>query len=111
MVPIQVIPNTTKREAEIVEEEWRVKLEAKMNTRKASRGQITVKEYKKQHYIDNKDIIRSQQTIYRNDNKNKINIKNKIKQTCKCGCLVTSINLARHQTSNKCIKLMESKEN
>jgi hypothetical protein len=85
MVPIEVIPNTTKREAEIRENELMEIYNSKLNTNKASRGNITRKEYEKQYSI----------------------VKNLKMIKCKCGCFITSINLARHQTTTKCIKLME----
>jgi hypothetical protein len=107
MIPIEVIHNTTKREAEIVEDVWRVKLDAKMNTNKASIGDITMKQYKKQHYNNNKEQMDIKNKQYYLKNKEKISIKHKEKLTCKCGCSVTSNNLARHQTSTKCIKLMK----
>jgi hypothetical protein len=126
MVPIEVISNTTKREAEIVEESYRVSLNANMNTNKASIGNITVKEYKKQHYNNNKEQIDIKQKLYRIDNKNKISIKrahwycdnkdtisinNKIKIECECGCLVNTSNLTRHKKTLKHQQFMETKEN
>jgi hypothetical protein len=87
MVPIQVIPNTTKREAEIVEDVWRIKLGAKMNTQKAYQSEDDKKKYNikycKEYYIDHNAKIE-----------------------CECGCLV--INLSRHKKTKKHIKIMES---
>jgi hypothetical protein len=105
MVPIQVIPNTTKRDAEIRENELMEIYSSKLNTNKASIGDITIKEYKKQYNLKNKGQINITSKQYNLKNKEKI----RSQQTCKCGCSVTSINLARHQKSKKCIRLMQSK--
>jgi hypothetical protein len=107
MIPIEVIHNTTKREAEIVEDVWRVKLDAKMNTNKASRGDITMKEYHKQYSIVNKKQINITSKQHNLKNKEKNSIKNLKKIKCKCGCLISYQNLARHQTTTKCMKLMK----
>jgi hypothetical protein len=111
MVPIKLIPNTTKREAEIREEELRVSLNATLNTHKAYQSEAEKKDYqyqyKQQYNTDNKDTISIKNLKYKTDNKNILSIKRKEKLTCKCGCLVVRIYLARHQKTTKCMKLIE----
>ncbi len=56
----------------------------------------------KQYRDDNKDKKKEYNKEYRETNKNKINAK----ITCKCGCVVTTQNIKRHEINKKHINLM-----
>jgi hypothetical protein len=77
------------------------------------------KEYCKDYYVNNKDKINNNAKEYYYENKTKVNDyqkkyreKNKHKTyqriTCKCGCVVSKINLNVHMKSKKHIRLIEN---
>ena len=66
-----------------------------------------IKNYKKQSYQDNKDILTERVKEYRLQNKDK----RKEKFNCECGLDVNKDSIARHKRSKKHIKFIESKSN
>tara|TARA_R110002153_G_scaffold273653_1_gene445134 strand:+ start:737 stop:1141 length:405 start_codon:yes stop_codon:yes gene_type:complete len=57
MVLLEIMPDVTKLEAHMQEDIYRVQLNAKLNSRIATRGLITIEEYQNQYRIDNKETI------------------------------------------------------
>ena len=135
MIEIGKKEQLTKREAEKIEEDYRVELKANMNGKKCFTTEEQKQEYTKNYHIENKDKIKEYKQNYYEENKDKIlehnqeyNKKNtdKIKEqrqkyrqenrdkinekvNCVCGCVVIKRTLSRHQKSPKHIKLMEIK--
>ena len=64
--------NITRREAERIEEEYRVQIKADMNDRRAFLSPEQKKEYKKEYYENNKEKINEQKKEYYENNKEKI---------------------------------------
>jgi hypothetical protein len=96
MVCIEIMENTTKLEAEIKEEEWRMKLKATLNSQRATRGHMTVQEQKKQHYAENrdnykqhyqenKDYFKEYNKQYYQKNKEQLRAQANEKFDCQCG--------------------------
>jgi len=88
MIQIGTRENITKREAEQIEEEYRLELKGNLNMKRAFLSPEVNKEYhkdyrqtnkeriserKKEHYQDNKERISEKQKEYRQTNKEKIN--------------------------------------
>jgi len=69
MTCIEVMENTTKLDAEIREEQWRMNLKALLNSQRASCGGITIQEYKKQHYAENRDHYKEYYKKYCEENR------------------------------------------
>jgi len=69
MVCIEIMENTTKLEAEIREEQWRMNLQATLNDRMVTRGYMTREEYVKQHKEEYKDYYKEWQKQYYQSNK------------------------------------------
>ena len=116
MVCIEVMENTTKLDAEIREEQWRMSLKATLNDKMVTRGYMTKAEYDKQHYAENIDHYKEWQKQYydqRKDhckeygkqyyeaNKEQIRAKNNEKCDCECGGKFTHANKIRHSKSIK----------
>jgi len=103
MVIIDECGEITFTEARIKEEEWRVKLNANLNSQKCHQTEEghkdNKKEWNKKNYEYNKE--------YYEKNKEKINEKNREIITCECGCKTLNSHLARHKKSKKHKKLME----
>jgi len=133
MIQIGTREQLNKREAEQIEEEYRVELKANMNTKRCYITEEQKKEKEKQHnkkyYEDNKETLIEQKKIYRENNKEKIakkekeykeNNKEKIaehrkekrkeKVTCDCGCIIRKDDLTRHKITNKHLELMNDLE-
>lgn len=136
MIQLGTREQLTKREAEQIEEEYRVELKANMNTRRCFLTEEQIKEYNKQQrqkwYEENKDKIKEHQQKYYEENKDKIleyhqkyheKNKTKIKEykqkyrqdnkdkfiekvKCECGCMISKSNLNRHILTPKHIKLI-----
>jgi hypothetical protein len=96
MVPLEKMENTTKFEAECREEVVRTDLQAKMNSQKATRGNITRKEYfkiyteehkdhKKLYYEERKDRLNEKQKNYYQENREQIRTKANENFDCQCG--------------------------
>lgn len=92
MVPIEILNDVTKLQAEMREEEMRVEIKALLNSQKASCGGITKQEYDrlyreehkeqikendKQYYKKNRDKYIERTKQYYEENKEKVNEKHK----------------------------------
>lgn len=66
-------------------------------------------ERKKKYYENNKEEILQQHKKYREENKSVILEKKKEKIICECGYETTRTNIARHQRSEKHLKLIEDR--
>jgi len=93
---MDVLENATKKEAEIQEEFYRNKLNASLNSRKASRGDITISEYHKQYQRDNKKHIVENKKQYYINNREKLRAKQDEKFDCNCGGKFTYTHKLRH---------------
>ena len=131
MTCIEVMENTTKLDAEIKEEQWRMSLNATLNDKMATRGYITKQEYGKQYREDNKDHIKEQRKQhyeenkeyykeqhkqyreghkdhlkehnkqYREEHKEQIRAQKNKKCDCECGGKFTNQNKAKHSMTIK----------
>ncbi len=99
MIQIGTAPQLTVRQAEQIEEEYRVDLKANMNS---IRCYTTTEQRQEQRREDNKK--------YREANKDKIKAHVREVITCECGCEVTRSVLARHKKSQKHIELLSVKD-
>jgi hypothetical protein len=116
MVPIEIVKNITKTEARIIEENYRMDLEANMNMIRCFTSEEELKKDKKRwkhdDYIRRKDEILMKCKEYREANKEKIAIRckeylknnkdeiHKWQSTvcdCECGKSYTKANKARHE--------------
>ena len=131
MIQIGTRDNITKREAEQIEEEYRLDLKATMNRHRAFASKEVVMEDRKKYYQDNKDTLDNKNRIYYENNKEKIdkwqkqyaednietlteyrknyyeNKKEKIKEKhrevidCECGLTYTYGHKSRHLKSKR----------
>jgi hypothetical protein len=72
MVPLELMKNTTKFEAECREEVVRCELQANLNSRRASCFGISVQEYNRLYNEEHKDYLKEYKKIYREENGDKI---------------------------------------
>ena len=119
--------NITKREAEQVEEQYRVELKGNLNTQRAFRtvdqwkadkkewrennpeyhkgyyenNKQKISEQKKEYYVDNKEKLSNQMKEYREANKEQISAQKNEKHNCPCGGRYTHSNKAIHFKSQK----------
>tara|TARA_R110000822_G_scaffold226847_1_gene359474 strand:- start:30 stop:536 length:507 start_codon:yes stop_codon:yes gene_type:complete len=86
----------TKREAEYIEEQYRINLRANMNRQRCYRTEEQYKDQRKQwdkeYYEANKQTIIDRQNI---------------KITCECGLVISRNNLPRHCKSKRHIRFVE----
>ena len=114
----------TKVQAEMREEEYRVKLKATMNTNRAYLSDEVKKQlqkdYHKEHYINNLEEVTEKHKNWRDNNPNYFKEwreKNQDKHlgyihtriTCECGCDTAKQHLARHMKTAKHLNLMTLK--
>ena len=126
MVVLEVMPDVTKLEAEMQEDVYRMKLNATMNTYRATRGLMTEQEYNKQHYIenrehyqeykkqryqDNREQIKEKQHQYYEDNREQLKEKSKQKHDCECGGRYTQSHKLQHMKSKKHQKYISTLNN
>lgn len=124
MIQLGTSEQLNKRQAEQVEEEYRLELKANMNSQKCYLTEEQKIEQKKDCYKkyreENIDKILEYQQKYREENKeyqqnyykenaDKINEQTLEKVKCECGCMISKSNLLRHQKSPKHINLMKIK--
>ena len=126
MVPLELMENTTKFEAECREEVVRCELQAKMNSIRANCG-MTREEYRKkyneehkehrklyreehkEHYKElskiyreeHKEQIRDSKKIYREEHKEQIKLQRREKIECNCGSKFNQGDRARHIRTKK----------
>ena len=119
----------TKTQAHILEEEFRVKLNANLNGQKCyttieeakeynkeyrkgynERNKETIAERAKKYKENNKQTIKEYNKVWQKEfyenNKEAIAEKSKEKVTCECGCEIRKFNLPRHLKTKKHIQLM-----
>jgi len=134
MVIVDEPKQITLIKSRMIEEEWRVKLNANLNsikcfiTNEESKEQEKqyrnenadkIKEWHKQNRINNSDELNEKSKQYRNENADKIkewHIKNYIdnekhfkkKHTCECGGVYTITHKSRHEKSKKHIHYLEN---
>lgn len=116
MVIIDELGDVSKRQAEMKEEEWRVELQANLNSKKCYITEEEEKEYQKEYHTQNRDKILEYQKEYKQQNKDKIaeqmNAYQKIyykqnrdkineKIICECGSEISNQHLARHKKTAK----------
>ena len=68
----------------------------------------TRKEYGKEHYQNNRELLCEKAKIYRESHKYKIRENNKEKHNCECGGKYTTCNKSRHLKSKKHINYLEN---
>jgi len=118
MVIIDELKNVTKIESRQKEEEWRVKLNANLNSVKCYTSEEEKKyrmgELKKQYREDNKEQLTKYYKGWAEKNKDIILKKDRersaIKVKCECGCEIRRDSLSKHKRSKKHIELMSSIE-
>ena len=114
MIQIGTREQLKKREAEQIEEEYRVELKANMNGKRCfiteeqkqnyyEENKEKLTEYHQNYYKENKEKITKYHQNYYEENKDKCLEKVK----CDCGCELSKINLIRHKKTPKHIKLIE----
>ena len=89
-----------KIQARICEEEWRVKLNAGLNMKKAF-GAETKQEYDKQYRQDHKEEYKVYDAKYYQEHREEIAEKQAVKYECECGSICRIDNKARHEKSKK----------
>jgi hypothetical protein len=128
MIEIGTREQLTKREAEQIEEEYRVELKANMNGHRCfltdEQKQENRKEYHKEYYQANQEKLNKYQQEYcqanlekikeykqeyRLANSEKIKEKKSEKIVCECGCEISRNNLAKHKLTDKHKQIMENK--
>ena len=119
MEKLEDYPCNDDKELKQREEEWRVKLDAKLNTNKAFQH-LTNAEIKKIYYQNNIEKESQRKKKYRQNNpekikeryennKEEIQAKRSIKINCdNCNALVSKSHIARHKKSLKCINYSSS---
>ena len=103
IVIVEQIPNCSKLQAQIREEELRVELDATLNSNSAYCS-LSKEEYIRKYREENKEQIAIYKKKYNEANKEQI----KQKFDCKCGGKYTYQNKARHLTSPKHLKYIEN---
>jgi hypothetical protein len=123
MVPIEEYECENNTQARIREEYWRREYDAKMNSIKAYRTEKEKEDYRKQHYINNKETLIKDYTEknkehilcwhkdYYNTNKNEILEKMKTKYTCECGSIISKGYKSKHLNSKKHLAFVASNTN
>ena len=123
MIQIGTREQLTKRQAEQIEEEYRVELKANMNGKRCfiteeqkqiyhqeynqnyrEENKDKFKKYNQNYYEENKDKILEQHQNYYEENKDKFNKKVK----CECGCEIVKGYLNKHILTPKHIKLINN---
>jgi hypothetical protein len=110
MVPLELMKNSTKFDAECREEQLRVQLNAILNSQRATRGNISVQEYNKQHRQEKKDHYKEYDKKYYEENREEIRARDAQKFECNCGSKINHGDKARHFKSKKHQKYLDSLE-
>lgn len=122
IVVLEIMPDVTKLTAEIQEDVHRVKLNAKLNSRIATRGNISVEQYHKQYRNEHKESIQQYNKQYNIQNKEQISEKSKQyyiqnktqinqKYYCECSGKYTNSSKNRHNKTNKHQKYISNLNN
>jgi hypothetical protein len=110
LVPVEKMENVSRFEAECREEVVRVELNAILNSKRASCGGLTDKEYKAEYYRENKEYMREQMKEYMKENKEEVYRKKREKFDCDCGGKYCRGNKKRHFNSKIHIRYLEQIE-
>ena len=97
MVVIAEVEVNSKTQAEIIEEEHRLKLQANLNEKRCHRTEQEKKEY----YENNAEKIKEYLKEYRENNAEQIREWGNTKCNCKCGGKYTNANKSQHLKSKK----------
>jgi hypothetical protein len=104
LVPIEKMENVSRFQAECREEIVRVELNALMNSMKATRGDITEQEYNKiymkEYYKQNREQMKQNSKIYKENNREEVYRKQNEKFDCDCGGRFTQQNKIQHLKTN-----------
>ena len=100
MIQLGTREQIKKREAERIEEEYRVELRAVMNSIRC----FTTEE-------QDKELKRETDKNYYEDNKDEILAKRKVKVECECGCIINNDCLTKHKKTPKHLKLINKNKN
>ena len=130
MIQIATRDQLSIREAEQIEEEYRVELKANMNGQRCyvsdqekqehikeyntvyyEANKDKIKEQKQEYYIKNIDKIKERDREYNIKNKDKIKANKSEKIVCECGCQIRRSDIAAHKKTKKHINLMCSIKN
>ena len=108
MVIVDELKQITLIKSTQVEEEWRVKLNANLNSLKCFVTETKEDriEYIAQYRVKNKDIRLEWQKEYYEKNKELVLEKAKEKVTCVCGCVTRKHDLLKHMRTQKHLKLL-----
>mgnify|MGYP003658036820 CR=1 FL=1 len=98
MIEIGFRKNLTLRQAEAIEEQFRVEIRANMNTNKCSSGYDTIQEYLANYHQENREHLLERMANYRQVNQQHLNAKHECEI---CGGKFTTINKSHHLNSNK----------
>ena len=122
MVVIAEVEVNSKTQAEIIEEEHRLKLQANLNEKRCHRTEQQkrecdklyrenntekVKEYLKEYYENNTEKITQYNKEYYENNAEKIKHRQNTKCNCKCGGKYTNANKTIHLNTKKHKKYLE----
>jgi len=99
MVQLGTREQLNKRQAEQIEEEYRVELKANMNSIRSYLTEEQKKEHQQKYNEENRDKLLKQKQKYREENN--------VKVKCECGCEVSKLNLSTHKKTPKHIKLLK----
>ena len=114
MIQIATREQLTFRQAEQIEDEYRVELKATMNSKRCylteEQKLEQLKEQHKKWRDANKDYIKERNKEWRtnNDEYNKQYKKERI--TCECGCIVARSDLQKHKRTQKHLDLVQNKD-
>jgi len=84
-----------------------------MNSPKKKQYQKIYRENNKDYYVkyreEKKEYFKQYNKQYKNQNRDLLNDKFKLKIICECGCELTKYKIKRHLLTKKHLKIMESK--
>ena len=115
MIPVGYAKQLTLTEARVIEEKYRVELCANLNSfvchlteeQRKDRDKLNKLNYRQ----NNKELVRQQEKVYAENNKDKIKAHIRAKITCECGCVICHGEKSRHRKTKKHIDLMNNKNN
>jgi len=112
MIQVGTREQLKKREAEAIEEEYRVELRANMNSVKCyitetKKVEDRIKRDSDRYYIKRDEILERKQNYYE-ENKTEILDKLKVKVECECGCMISKGCLTRHRKTDRHLELINA---
>ena len=101
MTPLEeYVECKSKTQTRIREEEWRVKLNASLNSQKAF-GAETIQEYNKQYQQNHKEELAVKKKQYRQEHADEIKAQASQKFECECGSICRVSSKAKHLQTKK----------